>query len=242
MLNILDELRDELPEFKAFLEYEFENKNSAYVEESKEKAVPLKELVKELSSPENIDNQDSTDTLEKISAIGIAALVVEMENEKKTTSKYLSISGSDFSYEHCPEDVKKSMLRKMASNDLAISSFSGVAAQVKCYGRIVMSAAAAVSDVGRNGFLSRGGIKRPIDRETASKKKKAKEKERELYFGMVKELQITLLITCMEDAPRTRIKNNDNLSRARKWRSQKEEAAKDKGNEDAEDEFIECMI
>ena len=59
---------------------------------------------------------------------------------------------------------------------------------------------------------------------------------------MVKELQITLLITCMEDAPRTRIKNNDNLRRARKWRSQKEEAEKYKGNEDAEDEFIECMI
>ena len=46
MLHIFDELRDELPEFKAFLEYEFENKKSAYVEESKEKAVPLKELVK----------------------------------------------------------------------------------------------------------------------------------------------------------------------------------------------------
>ena len=46
----------------------------------------------------------------------------------------------------------------------------------------------------------------------------------------------------MEDAPQTRIKNNDKISRSRKWRSQKEEAAKDKGNEDAEDEFIECMI
>ena len=55
-------------------------------------------------------------------------------------------------------------------------------------------------------------------------------------------MQVTLLITCMEDAPRTRIKNNDNLSRACKWRLQKEEAAKDKGNEDTEEEFIECMI
>ena len=37
-------------------------------------------------------------------------------------------------------------------------------------------------------------------------------------------------------------KNNDNLSQARKWRSQKEEAAKEKGNEEDEDEFIGCMI
>ena len=83
MLHIFDELRDELPEFKALLEYEFQNKKSAYVEESKENAVPLKEIVKELLSPENLDNQDSTDTLEKIAAIGIAALVVEMKDEKK---------------------------------------------------------------------------------------------------------------------------------------------------------------
>ena len=63
MLHISDELRDELPEFKAFLEYEFENKNSTYVEESKEKAVPLNEIVEELFSSENLDNQDSTGTL-----------------------------------------------------------------------------------------------------------------------------------------------------------------------------------
>ena len=83
----------------------------------------------------------------------------------------------------------------MASNDLAESSFAGVTAQVQCSGRIGMSAAAAVSDVGRNGLLSRGGIKSPIYRETTIKKKKAKEKARELYFGMVKELHIPLLIT-----------------------------------------------
>ena len=76
------------------MEYESGNKKSAYIEESKEKAVPLKELVKELFSPENLDNQDSTDTLEKIAEIGVAALVVEMENKKKSTYKYLSISGS----------------------------------------------------------------------------------------------------------------------------------------------------
>ena len=73
-----------------------------------------------------------------------------------------------------------------------------------------MSATAAVSDVRRNEFPSRGIIKSPIDRETTIKNTKAKEKERELYFGMVKELQITLLITCMENATITRIKNISN--------------------------------
>ena len=66
----------------------------------------------------------------------------------------------EFSYEHTPEDAKKSMLGKMAYNDLAESSFAGFTAQVQCYGNIGMSAAAAVSDVGINGFLSRGGTKK----------------------------------------------------------------------------------
>ena len=99
-----------------------------------------------------------------------------MEDEKKATYKYLSISRSEFSYEHCPEDVKKSMLGKMAYNDLAERSFAGVTAQVQYYGRIGMSAAAEVSDVGRNDFLSRGGTKKQIHRATASTKTKAKEK------------------------------------------------------------------
>ena len=51
-----------------------------------------------------------------------------------------------------------------------------------------MIADAAVSDAGRNMFLSRSGTKKQIHRATVSKKTKAKEKERELYFGMVKEL------------------------------------------------------
>ena len=78
MLHIFDKLCNDLPEFNTFFEYEFENKKSAFVEKSKEKAVPLKELVNELFSPENLDNQDSTDTLEKIAAIRIAALVVDL--------------------------------------------------------------------------------------------------------------------------------------------------------------------
>ena len=62
----------------------------------------------------------------------------------------------------------------MASNDLAEISFAGVTAQVQCYGRIGMSATAAVSDFGRNGFLSRGGTKKQIHRATDSTKTKDK--------------------------------------------------------------------
>ena len=99
------------------------------------------------------------------------------------------------------------MLGQWASNDLAESSFAGVTAQVQCYSRIGMCNAAAVSDVARNGFLNRVSTK--------STNKKIKETTCELYHGLPKELQITLLVTCMEDAPETRKQNNDDLERSR---------------------------
>ena len=59
---------------------------------------------------------------------------------------------------------------------------------------------------------------------------------------MPKELQITVFMMCMEDAPATRKQNNDDLNRSREWRAQKDKVAEEKGLVDAEDEFIECII
>ena len=132
--------------------------------------------------------------LEKVAAIGIQAILDELLDEKKATYKYLSISGTEFSYEHCPDSVKEKMLGKMASNDLAESSFAGLTAQIQCYGRIGMCNAAAVSDTSRNGFLSR-----------ATTKKEINEQKKGLYHTLPQELQITLGMVCMEDA--TAVKN-----------------------------------
>ena len=92
------------------------------------------------------DNQDSTEMREKISGVGIVALIDKLEGKKKATHKCLSVSSTVFSYEHYPDDEKKAMLGKMASNDLAESLFAGITAQVQCCGCIGMCAAAAVSD------------------------------------------------------------------------------------------------
>ena len=78
-----------------------------------------------------------------------------------------------------------------------------------------MSNAAAVSDVARNGLLNRDGTKKQINHATNSTKKKQKDKKRGLYHGFPKELQITLLIMCMEDVPATRKQNNDDINWSR---------------------------
>ena len=106
------------------MEYEFKNKKSGFVEALQTKAVPSKELIKELFSPTNLGNKYSTE---------IQALIDELLDEKNATHKYLSISGSEISHEHCPDDLKRAMLGQWASNDLAENSFAGVTAQFQCY-------------------------------------------------------------------------------------------------------------
>ena len=110
--------------------------------------------MKELFCPEDHDNKDSTKVLEKIAIFGAEAFISELLDEKKATYKYLSISGTEYSYEHCPDEVKKALLGCMATNDMAESSFAGVTAQLQCYGCIGMHNGTAVSDMKQNGFMS----------------------------------------------------------------------------------------
>ena len=54
------------------------------------------------------------------------------------------------------------MLGKMVTNDLSESSFAGITYQVQTYGRIGMCNAAAISDMPRNGYLSRPTTKKDL--------------------------------------------------------------------------------
>ena len=95
----------------------------------------MKELIKELLCPTNLDNQDSIEMLETITTIGIQALIDELIDEKKATYKYVSISGSEFSHEHFPDDLKKAILGQWACNDLAEKLFF----RIHCAGPVLRS-------------------------------------------------------------------------------------------------------
>ena len=98
------------------------------------------------------------------------------------------------------EEEKKVMLGKMAVNDLAGSSFTGVTPHVTVYRRIGMHTAAGVRDVNRNRFLAR-----PVSKE------EIKDNSRGLYRGLPEELQVSAIMMCMEDAPKTIRANRDSL-------------------------------
>ena len=80
----------------------------------------------------------------------------------------------------------------MATNDLAESSFTGVTSQVQTYGHIGMCNATDISDMSRNGYLSR-----------PTTKKYLKEGNRGMFHDFPEELRLTAVTAAMEDTPFT---------------------------------------
>ena len=64
--------------------------------------------------------------LDKLGIIDVKATIKELEDKNKATYKYLSIFGTENSWDHLPETTNKAMLWKMVTNDLSESSFEGV--------------------------------------------------------------------------------------------------------------------
>ena len=114
------------------------------------------------------------------------------------------------------------MLGKMATNDLAESSFGTVTNQMQRFSRIDIAGAAAVSDLQRNQFLNRVG-------------------EKGIFHNFSDEIQISLVLTAMEDAPRTRRENRSLLNRQCKAKQMKEEMIKEKGLQKATEEYIDAI-
>ena len=196
MMNLFDNIADEITEFKTIQTYEFENKKTEFVATSQTKSIPYSKLIDELFSTKDDDNKNRTAILEKFAKVAIEAMLRELENEKKATYKYLAVSESSFSYDHCLQPVKDAMLGMMVVNDLVESSFAGVTAQVQCYGWIGLHAAAAVSAMSRNNFLTRPTMKKHMSKG-----------EKSLFHGLFEELKITAMMAAMEDSPATQQSN-----------------------------------
>jgi hypothetical protein len=86
------------------------------------------------------------------------AICTELQDEKKATHKYLSISGLEYLWNHCGEEKKKALLGNTATNDEAESTLGGTTANIQQFGRIVLSSAGAVSDMKQNAYLKQDAI------------------------------------------------------------------------------------
>ena len=87
--------------------------------------------------------------------VATKAYLDELHDKNKASYKYLSSSHSSFSYTHCPDEIKEEMKGKMATNDLAESSFGAVTNQMQTFTRIDIAGVAVISDLRRNKCLNR---------------------------------------------------------------------------------------
>ena len=88
----------------------------------------------------------------------------------------------------------------MVTNDLAESSFVGVAPQVQTYGHIGMRNVADISNMYINRYLS-----------CPTNKKDLKKGNRGMFHDFTEELQLTDGMATMEDSPVTHKENNQSL-------------------------------
>ena len=232
MMGMMDEWADELPPFREYLDHKFHHQKTSYFNDaSKIKAVPLMELRKELFTPTDQDNKDSTPMLEELVVVAATRWIEELLDTTKATYPLMSVSGGEYSWDGSSDNLKKAFLGMMAVNDLAESAFAGVTAQLQVFGRIDMSSAAAISDMARNGFL---------DRPTT--KKEMSGKKTSLFHDLPEELQITAMMCAMEEAPATRESNNNALEKQRESKRERDELVKQGGLEKATNGYIKCLI
>eukprot|EP00957_Ditylum_brightwellii_P166179 12651142-Ditylum_brightwellii.AAC.1 len=74
------------------------------------KAVSFAMIRDELFHPTNIDNKESTSTLEHLAPTEATVIIDDMTDQKKATFKYLSCSGSKYLWDHCPLQHHKACL------------------------------------------------------------------------------------------------------------------------------------
>ena len=98
---------DMLPPFKEYWEHLFEKKKMIVVSsESGARVLQFAELRNELFSPKDPTNAATNECLVQLAKEAAQGVLDELHNEKKTTWKYLSISGSSMSYQGCPPNVQ----------------------------------------------------------------------------------------------------------------------------------------
>ena len=72
----------------------------------KDKAHPMKELVKELFTPEDQDNKNTTPILEELAVVMAEAWIAKMVDPHWVTWNLLSESGGEYSWEGSSDELK----------------------------------------------------------------------------------------------------------------------------------------
>ena len=231
MMNMFAEYRDELPPFQEYWDVIYKKKQMTVVaRKSGTKVVHLARLRKQLFKPILQTEKDTTKRMIELAKIAADAILAELRDERKATFKYRSRSGSPYSWRHSSDERKKALLGKKATNDEAESALGGTTSQIQMFGRINIANAAAISDMKRNSFLHR------------SSKAKHDTKPRGMFHQFSSELQRAIVTVAMQDANKTKERNNEQLRIIAAAKRRKEEVEKQKAYDKATNQYIKAQM
>jgi hypothetical protein len=186
------------------------------------------ELRKELFHPSDATNAATNERLVEFAKVAAQGILDELHDENKATWKYLSISGSESSFQGCPKEVKEGLSGRDATNDRSESALGGTTHQLQKYGRIGIANAAAVSNVKTNGYFRRFSVNG--------------NKTKGMFHQFYPKMRECLLMVAIEDAPATLSTNRDDLDKQQEAKSKKEKMIEKKSLDKAKEDLIELSI
>jgi hypothetical protein len=125
--------------------------------------VPLDLLRKQIFD-KDMDGNKATENMTKLLGKKAAsAILCELRDEKKATATHLNSVNGKNCWDNVSKIHKVYGVGKMAVNDPAESSFGGVTAQLRSFGRINLTSAGGVHQCKRDGLFYRGFCETNMD-------------------------------------------------------------------------------
>jgi hypothetical protein len=210
MMNMFSKYLDALTPFKEYWEHSYKKKQMRVIAaESGAMVMQFAELRKELFHPSDATDAATNKRLVELAKVAAQGILDKLHNEKKATWKYLSISGSQVSFQGCPKEVKEGLHGCDATNDRSESALGGTTHQLQKYGRIGIANAVAVSDAKTNGYFHWFSVDG--------------NKTKGMFHQFDPKMHECLLRVAIEDAPGTISTNRDDLDKQREAKRKKEE-------------------
>jgi len=158
IMNVFIKYVDVLPPFKEYWEHSYENKRMrVMVAKSGATVLQFAELRKELFHPSDATNAATDERLVELAKVAAQGFLDEDElhDENKATWRYLSISGSESSFQGSPKEVKEGLHGCDTKHDRSESALGRTTHQLQLIG---IANAAAVSDAKTNGYFRRFSV------------------------------------------------------------------------------------
>ena len=250
IMGIFTPLADELPPFKDYIKYMYDEEAMALAGSSITEH-QYKKLRAELFNPTDVDNIDSTEISIELGQLATSEIVAEIRDPKKATSRHLTSAEGTLSWGKISDEEHEALKGKMAVNDPAESTFGATTREISTFGRIGFGEASGVATARRNkDFMrntsteKRSGKAKTVGGEAVGGKAvggKAVGGEMGIFHAVTPEMREALITMAAGCVVAEAAVDRSDIEAQRAARRRKEELAAEKGREKAGEGYIDAL-